>query len=93
MSTPASETHEFVVAPELAELAERLGVPLHAGDRVRFQVINGGATPATPRRKGGRSAGILAGTVPDDAIKQWAQALDTDKAERRAAYAADTRPA
>ena len=36
------DAHEFVVAPELAEVAERLCVPLHAGDRVRFVVIEGG---------------------------------------------------
>lgn len=43
MSMPAADDpHEFVVAPELAEVAERLGVPLHAGDRVRFEVIKGG---------------------------------------------------
>jgi hypothetical protein len=41
--------HEFVVAPELAEVAERLGVPLHTSDRVRFEVITGGgATDAGP---------------------------------------------
>lgn len=45
MSMPAADdAHEFVVAPELAEVAERLGVPLHAGDRVRFEVIDGGRT-------------------------------------------------
>ena len=44
--------HEFVVAPELAEVAERLGVPLHTGDRVRFEVITGGgATDASPTRR------------------------------------------
>ena len=42
MSMSAPDPHEFVVAPELAEVAERLGVPLHAGDRVRFEVISGG---------------------------------------------------
>ena len=45
MSTPSpheDDLHEFVVAPELAEVAKRLGVPLHAGDRVRFEVIPGG---------------------------------------------------
>lgn len=37
MGMPAGDcAHEFVVAPELAE------VPLHAGDRVRFEVIDGG---------------------------------------------------
>lgn len=43
MSMSAADgAREFVVAPELAEVAERLGVPLHAGDRVRFEVIEGG---------------------------------------------------
>lgn len=51
MSMPAADgTHEFVVAPELAEVAERLGLPLHAGDRVRLEVIEGGR-PATPKRR------------------------------------------
>ncbi|MHA6785705.1 hypothetical protein ACVGOW_32615 [Pseudonocardia saturnea] len=43
--------HEFVVAPELAEVAERLGVPLHAGDRVRFEVVEGGRDCAPRRRR------------------------------------------
>ena len=34
MNMYADGAHEFVVAPELAEVAERLGVPLHGGDRV-----------------------------------------------------------
>jgi hypothetical protein len=42
--------HEFVVAPELAEVAERLGVPLHAGDRVRFEIIASEGSD-TPRRR------------------------------------------
>jgi hypothetical protein len=42
MSAEPDDSHEFVVAPELAEVAERLGVPLHAGDRVRFEVVDGG---------------------------------------------------
>ncbi len=43
MSMAAADgAQEFVVAPELAEVAERLGVPLHAGDRVQFTVIEGG---------------------------------------------------
>jgi hypothetical protein len=46
MSVPANDDgYEFVVAPELAEVAERLGVPLHAGDRVRFEVVEGGNDP------------------------------------------------
>lgn len=52
MSTSAADgPREFVVAPELAEVAERLGVPLHAGDRVRFEVLDGGRTDAPPRRR------------------------------------------
>ncbi len=50
MSVSAADgAHEFVVAPELAEVAERLGVPLHAGDRVRFEVIDG--VQDSPRRR------------------------------------------
>ena len=51
MSVSAADgAHEFVVAPELAEVAERLDVPLHAGDRVRFEVIDG-EREAAPRRR------------------------------------------
>jgi hypothetical protein len=51
MSTSAADgPHEFVVAPELAEVAERLGVPLHAGDSVRFEVIDGERSEIPPRR-------------------------------------------
>ncbi len=51
MSVSAADgAHEFVVAPELAEVAERLGVPLHAGDRVRFEVLDG-ERDAAPRRR------------------------------------------
>ena len=49
MSTSAADgPHGFVVEPELAEVAQRLGVPLHAGDRVRFEVIDGGQTNPAP---------------------------------------------
>lgn len=52
MSTSAADgAHEFVVAPELAEVAERLGVPRHAGDRVRFEVIDGDLETAPRRRR------------------------------------------
>ena len=52
MSVPAADdAYEFVVAPELAEVAERLGVPLHIGDRVRFEVIEGGADQSGPTRR------------------------------------------
>lgn len=54
MSMPAADgAHEFVVAPELAAIAERLGGPLHAGDRVRFEVIEGARADSgePPRRE------------------------------------------
>ena len=52
VSTSAADgPHEFVVEPELAELADRLGVPLHAGDRVRFEVVEGGRSDPAPRRR------------------------------------------
>jgi hypothetical protein len=51
----ALESLDFVVPPELAEVAERLGVPLRAGDRVRFEVVDDGTEgmPATDRRSSG----------------------------------------
>ncbi len=52
MSMSAAEgAYEFVVARELAEVAERFGVPLHAGDRVRFEVIDGGQPGGGPGRR------------------------------------------
>lgn len=33
----------------------------------------------------GRSAGKLAGLVPDEVVEAWSQALDDDRAERRSA--------
>ncbi|MDN5930905.1 MAG: hypothetical protein L0I24_07550, partial [Pseudonocardia sp.] len=52
MSMSAADgAHEFIVAPELAEVAKRLGVPLHAGDHVRFEVIYGGRIDAPRRRR------------------------------------------
>lgn len=73
MSTSAEDSsHEFVVAPELAEVPERLGVPLHADDRVRFEVIPGDATDAPRRRRlswqGSVSTGehTLSARVKDD---------------------------
>lgn len=62
MSVSASDgAHEFVVAPELAEVAERLGVPLHAGDRVRFEVIDGEGETAPRRRKLGWIGSVSTG--------------------------------
>ena len=52
MSTSAADgRNEFVVEPELAEVAERLGVPLHVGDRIRFEVIDGERSDAPRRRR------------------------------------------
>jgi hypothetical protein len=42
MTRRPTERDEFVVPPELAEVAERLGVPLPAGSRVRFEVVDVG---------------------------------------------------
>lgn len=62
MSVSASDgAHEFVVAPELAEVAERLGVPLHPGDRVRFEVIDGGGEVAPRRRRLGWLGSVSTG--------------------------------
>ena len=73
MSVSAADgSHEFVVAPELAEVAERLGVPLHAGDRVRFEVIPGKRSDIPRHRRlswlGSVSTGEhpLSGRVKDD---------------------------
>ncbi|MBN9102400.1 MAG: hypothetical protein J0I49_30525 [Pseudonocardia sp.] len=57
----ADGAHEFVVAPELAEVAERLGVPLHAGDRVRLEVIDGDRGAAPRRRRLGWLGSVSTG--------------------------------
>lgn len=57
----ADGAHEFVVALELAEVAERLGVPLHAGDRVRFEVIDGERDVAPRRRRLGWLGSVSTG--------------------------------
>lgn len=65
MSVSAADgAHEFVVVPELAEVAERLGVPLHAGDRVRFEVINGERETAPRRRRLAGSAASVPASTP-----------------------------
>lgn len=68
MGMPAADgTHEFVVAPELAEVAERLGLPLHAGDRVRFEVIEGGQHEAGgPGRREAWPPAWVASIATDD---------------------------
>ena len=83
MGMPAGDcAHEFVVAPELAEVAERLGVPLHAGDRVRFEVIAGGRPDTAPRRRlnwlGSVSSGehTLSERVKDDLRSGMGQRTD-----------------
>ena len=60
------EMHEFVVAPELAEVAERLGVPLHTGDRVRFEVIARGPTDAGPAWREPLAPTCVGSVVTDD---------------------------
>jgi hypothetical protein len=52
MSITADDgAYELDVAPELAAVAERLGVPLHVGNRVQFEVSEGGlADGGTPTR-------------------------------------------
>jgi hypothetical protein len=84
MSTSAADgPHEFVVEPELAEVAERLGVPLHAGDRIRFEVIDGGQSVPAPRRRrlswlGSVSSGehTLSGRSKDDVREGMGQRTD-----------------
>jgi hypothetical protein len=65
---PAADgAHEFVVALELAEVAERLGVPLHAGDRVQFTVIEGGqAAGGGPGRREPWPPAWVASITTDD---------------------------
>ena len=46
----ADDSHECVVALELAEVAERLGVPPYAGDRVQLEVIQDGLADDGPTR-------------------------------------------
>jgi hypothetical protein len=50
MSVPMpDDSHEVVISSDVAEQAQRvLGVPLQAGDKVRFQVIDGGRTDDDP---------------------------------------------
>jgi len=48
MGNSVPHTGEFVVEPDLAEVAERLGVPLQAGCRVRFEVIDSGEDEQAP---------------------------------------------
>lgn len=47
----ADDAHELVVAPELAAVAERLGVPPNVGDRVRFKVIQEGLPDTGPAHR------------------------------------------
>lgn len=82
MSMPAADgAHEFIVAPELAEVAERLGVPLHAGDRVRFEVIDGSRSGSgdPPRREPWPPAWI--GSIATDDEHLATRARDILRAE------------
>jgi hypothetical protein len=87
MSTTPETTDSFEVvvssdgsltvpAAELARHGVRPGAHLQL---VKSEVVG-------PR--GGRSAGKLAGLVPDEVIEAWSQALDDDRAERRSALGA-----
>lgn len=62
----SDDAHEFVVARELAEVAKRLGVPLHAGDRVRFEVIEGGLSDDGPTRREPWPPAWVGSIVTDD---------------------------
>ena len=77
MSMPAAadDPHEFVVAPELAEVAERLGVPLRAGDRVRFEVIEGGDDDAPARRESWPPGWVDSITTDDEQLAERARAV------------------
>lgn len=66
-----------VPAAELARLGVRPGMHL--------RLVSAGAGQSGDRRT---ARGILAGTVPVEAIEAWDRALDEDRAERRAALGA-----
>lgn len=68
MSAPTPEPHEFVVPPELAEVAERLGLPWHVGDRVSFEVVEGSggmSSSASGEPWPPSWVGSIAGAEPD----------------------------
>ncbi|WP_433504815.1 hypothetical protein ACQP04_35595 [Pseudonocardia halophobica] len=62
-----------VAAAELARHGVRPGAHLRL------------SKPEVVSRRGGRSAGKLAGLVPDEVIEAWSQAFGDDRAERRSA--------
>ena len=80
MGTPAArEIHEIVVAPEQAQDARRLlGIPVQAGDRVRFEVVKGHVSSSVPRQR--RSDALPTNASPDPAWQEWLQHLDSDEA-------------
>jgi hypothetical protein len=65
-----------VPAAEFARMGVRPGAHL--------RLVVDSTEDATPRR--GRSGGKLAHVAPASVIREWARALDEDRAERRAAY-------
>jgi hypothetical protein len=65
MSAPTPDPHEFVVPPELAEVAERLGLPWHVGDRVRFEGEGGADDPASRESWPPPWVGSIGGAEPD----------------------------
>jgi len=71
MTRRAPERLEFVVPPELAEVAERLGLPLHVGQRVRLEIVDvridgapvhqrsSDAPPAVPRPRNPETGAVV----------------------------------
>ncbi len=71
---------EFVVSPRLAQVAEHDGLPLHAGDRVRFEVIDGGRTgSAVDNRESWPPAWV--GSITTDEGRLGANARDIMRTE------------
>ena len=91
MGTHAADgAHELVVAPELAEVAERLGVPLHVGDRVRFKVIQEGLPDNGPAHRetwppvGAAPSSPTTSAWPSRSARQFERRFKTRSATRGA---------
>jgi hypothetical protein len=80
MGMPAArDIHEIVVAPEQARDAQRLlGLPVQAGDRVRFEVVKGHVTSSVPEPR--RPDEPPTSARLDPAWQEWLQHLDGDDA-------------
>ena len=80
MGTPAREIHEIVVTSDRTEDARRLlGVPVHAGDRVRFEVVEEHVSPTVPQQRRARDDAPDSARF-DPAWREWLQQLDGDDA-------------